>query len=139
MDQENGKVDLGTHPWSGQLHSAHTMATHAIFPRPMIPDSTGPLPPEVVDALRRGNKIEAIKRLRTATGLGLAEAKDRVEAHDLADAGQTMTAPPGGSQTWPSQLSPGEVGHNRRGLLVFIAVALVALGAWLILQLVTRV
>ena len=103
----------------------------------MIPNSTEPLPPEVVDALRRGNKIEAIKRLRTATGLGLAEAKDRIEAHDLADAGQAMvgTPAPGGSQAWQSQLAPGEVGHNRRGLLVFIAVALVALGAWLVLQL----
>jgi hypothetical protein len=106
----------------------------------MIPNSTEPLPPEVIDALRQGNKIEAIKRLRTATGLGLAEAKDRIEAHDLAGAGQTMAgaAPPSGSRTWPSQLSPGEVGHNRRGLLVFIAVALIALGAWLVMQLLTR-
>ena len=103
----------------------------------MIPNSTEPLPLEVIEALRHGNKIEAIKRLRTATGLGLAEAKDRIEAHDLAGAGQTMVgaAPPGGPRAWPSQLAPGEVGHNRRGLLVFIAVALVALGAWLILQL----
>ncbi|KQU73634.1 MULTISPECIES: ribosomal protein L7/L12 [unclassified Rhizobacter] len=40
------------------------------------PDS---LSVEVVDALRRGNKIEAIKLLRDATGLGLSEAKDAVE------------------------------------------------------------
>jgi len=40
------------------------------------PDS---LPVEVVDALRRGNKIEAIKLVRDATGLGLKEAKDAVE------------------------------------------------------------
>ena len=103
----------------------------------MIPGSTEPLPPEVVEALRQGNKIEAIKRLRTATGLGLAEAKDRIEAHDLAGAGQATlgVAAPGGSQAWHSPLAPGEVGHNRRGLLVFIAVALIALGAWLVLQL----
>jgi hypothetical protein len=107
----------------------------------MMPSSIEPLPPEVIDALRHGNKIEAIKRLRIATGLGLAEAKDRIEAHDLAGAGQMSrgAAPPSGSRNWPSQLAPGEVGSNRRGLLVFIAVALVALGAWLVLQILTRV
>jgi ribosomal protein L7/L12 len=38
------------------------------------------LPPEVIDALRRGKLVEAIKLLR-ARGIGLAEAKSRVEAH----------------------------------------------------------
>ena len=38
------------------------------------------LPAEVIDALRRGNAIEAIKLLR-AKGIGLADAKARVEAH----------------------------------------------------------
>jgi ribosomal protein L7/L12 len=40
----------------------------------------GPLPPSVVEALTRGNKIEAIKLLRRHTGLGLKEAKEAVEA-----------------------------------------------------------
>jgi RNA polymerase subunit RPABC4/transcription elongation factor Spt4 len=35
---------------------------------------------EVRELARTGQKIEAIKRLRDATGLGLAEAKDLVEA-----------------------------------------------------------
>jgi ribosomal protein L7/L12 len=39
------------------------------------------LPPEVMEALRRGNAIEAIKHLRKASGLGLKEAKETVEAH----------------------------------------------------------
>lgn len=39
-----------------------------------------PLPPEVAEALRQGNKVEAIKRLREQTGLGLKEAKDAIEA-----------------------------------------------------------
>ena len=38
------------------------------------------LPDNVVDALRRGNKIEAIKLLREQTGAGLKEAKDAVDA-----------------------------------------------------------
>ena len=36
-------------------------------------------PPPVLDALRRGKKIEAIKEYRVATGAGLREAKDYVE------------------------------------------------------------
>jgi len=36
-------------------------------------------PQTVIDALRRGKKIEAIKEYRTATGAGLQEAKDFVE------------------------------------------------------------
>ena len=50
-------------------------------------DYTGPvsstqrpiLPPKVLEALRSGNKIEAIKLVRERTGLGLKESKDLVE------------------------------------------------------------
>jgi ribosomal protein L7/L12 len=35
--------------------------------------------PEVLEALRRGDKIGAIKCYREATGVGLKEAKDFVE------------------------------------------------------------
>ena len=48
------------------------------------------LPADVIDALRRGNLVEAIKRLR-AQGIGLAEAKARVEAH-LRGAGTPTAA-----------------------------------------------
>lgn len=45
-------------------------------------------PPAVAAALRAGQKIEAIKALREATGLGLKEAKDWIEAWERgADAG----------------------------------------------------
>ena len=37
------------------------------------------LPPEVLDAIREGRKIEAIKLLRESTGLGLANAKVLVD------------------------------------------------------------
>ena len=40
-----------------------------------------PLPQDVRDALATGNTVEAIKRLRTATGLGLKEAKDLIDRH----------------------------------------------------------
>jgi hypothetical protein len=39
------------------------------------------IPPAALTALSRGNLIEAIKITRQATGLGLKEAKDVVEAH----------------------------------------------------------
>lgn len=40
------------------------------------------LPPAVVEALERGDKIEAIKRLRGITGQGLKEAKDWIDSYE---------------------------------------------------------
>ena len=37
------------------------------------------LPPEVIDAIREGRKVEAIKLLRESKGLGLANAKVLVD------------------------------------------------------------
>ena len=42
-------------------------------------DPYGDTPPAVLDALRRGRTIEAIKAYRVATGVGLKEAKDYVD------------------------------------------------------------
>ena len=44
------------------------------------------IPSEAIDALRRGNKIEAIKLTREQTGLGLKESKDAVEQVLASDA-----------------------------------------------------
>lgn len=44
------------------------------------------LPPTVAEALKGGNKIEAIKRLRGITGLGLKEAKDWIESYQRGGA-----------------------------------------------------
>ena len=67
------------------------------------------IPPEVKAAMDRGNKIEAIKLLRAATGLGLKEAKDAVEhleaSGSLAMAQQIATAP--GSERIASALEQG--------------------------------
>ena len=43
------------------------------------PNSDPVLSPQIQDALRRGNKIEAIKIYRELTGTGLAEAKDVID------------------------------------------------------------
>jgi len=44
-----------------------------------------PLPPDVIEAIGRGRTIDAIKRLRKATGMGLAEAKSAIEMHVRAN------------------------------------------------------
>jgi ribosomal protein L7/L12 len=44
--------------------------------------AAGGLSPEVVQLINSGNKIQAIKAHRERTGLGLAEAKDAVEAFE---------------------------------------------------------
>jgi ribosomal protein L7/L12 len=59
--------------------------------------ASGPLPQPVMQALRNGNKIEAIKLLREETGLGLKEAKDAVEALHPLQPGTGMGISRGGS------------------------------------------
>lgn len=46
------------------------------------PNSDPILSPQIQDALRRGNKIEAIKLYRELTGVGLAEAKQAVDSFE---------------------------------------------------------
>ncbi|MGZ5038849.1 MAG: ribosomal protein L7/L12 [Usitatibacter sp.] len=98
--------------------------------------SSGPLPPDVVDALRRGNKIEAIKLLRQATGLGLAEAKARVDIYELAGGGKTGNVGMSVRHVTArgEHLSPGEVPRSTAGLGVFVLIALVILGIFLYTQ-----
>lgn len=43
------------------------------------PGADPAMSPQVREALRRGNKIEAIKIYREMTGVGLAEAKDVID------------------------------------------------------------
>ena len=43
------------------------------------PGSDSTLSPQIQEALRRGNKIEAIKIYRELTGTGLAEAKQAID------------------------------------------------------------
>jgi ribosomal protein L7/L12 len=46
----------------------------------IIYDPHANVPPGVVEALRAGRKIEAIRQYRMATGVGLKEAKEFVES-----------------------------------------------------------
>ena len=77
-------------------------------------------PHEVVDALLKGRKVEAIKRLREARGVGLKEAKALVEAglENLEDAGSAGAA-------------DANQGPRKPGLKVFFLPALVLVSiAW---------
>ncbi len=62
--------------------------------------------------MARGEKIEAIKVLREATGMGLADAKATVETLDAAD----VPDAPEQSAPSPAQL-PAELAATVRGLL----------------------
>jgi len=98
------------------------------------------LPPEVADALAKGNLIEAIKLLRQRTNLGLAEAKDLIVAlqkQGNVKVGMTTHSRkvPGpahreGIQHRPG-LSPGEVPRRSGGAIAvaIVLAALVAIGA----------
>jgi ribosomal protein L7/L12 len=43
------------------------------------PNADPALSPQIQEALRRGNKIEAVKLYRELTGVGLAEAKQAID------------------------------------------------------------
>jgi hypothetical protein len=97
---------------------------------------TPELPAPALAALKAGNKIEAIKQLRLATGLGLKEAKDWIEAHERGVPAASFSASHAGHHV-QGGLSPGEVsrgGSAGKWLVLLIAVAAVAIGAALFLR-----
>ena len=91
---------------------------------------------EVEDAMARGNKIEAIKLLRDATGLGLAQAKDHIDAAMDGIALdwqilQRQSARASVSNSFqPGAPSPGEVPRGQGRYLWLLMLALAAVGLW---------
>lgn len=77
------------------------------------------LPPAALAAMASGNKIEAIKLVREATGLGLKEAKDAVEA--------AASGPAGADPQTTGGLAPGEVPPSRLSGLGIAALAALVL------------
>ena len=68
---------------------------------------TDPLPGKVLDALLRGNSIEAIKLLRASTGFGLKEAKDAIDQHlRRRPASAAIVAAPNPPPAAPAAASP---------------------------------
>ncbi len=90
------------------------------------------LPADVVDALKQGNKIEAIRRLRAATKVGLAEAKAAIDAAEGHTAFASGTHSPAHSVGARTTLSPGEVPRSGGNNLAYIVIAIVAaVAGWL--------
>jgi hypothetical protein len=83
-----------------------------------MPLETG-LPDNIVAALKRGNKIEAIKLLREQTGIGLKEAKDAIEASGI----EPDNAP-----------SPGEVRGGAGMVRWLVVLAVVALACYFLFR-----
>ena len=78
----------------------------------VAPSAAG-LPAEVLEALARHDPIQAIKHLRAATGLGLKEAKEVVEAHLQGRPAPSL--PPGAasfSSVPPAVLAALHQGHK---------------------------
>jgi hypothetical protein len=110
------------------------------------------LPPNVVEALQKGNKIEAIKLLRQMTKMGLAEAKSMIEMQ--AQARPAAAKPPSSQVATHSTphvpphasvppvtlngvggLSPGEVPRTPGGGISFLILAVIAvIAAWYFLK-----
>ena len=112
----NAKMMVETHDSSGHVTRSNVTLT-----------------PEVLAALKSGNKIEAIKLLRTATGIGLVEAKGAIESHEGAAA--TAQSVPAGSAAASARraqgLSPGQVPHSAGGLQAVLAIVVIAVAAGL--------
>jgi ribosomal protein L7/L12 len=87
--------------------------------------------PAVADALRKGNKIDAIRILREKTGLGLKEAKDAVDRFPTHTIDKTATheAPKSTQQLSRPGLAPGEVPRSEGGTGRWWLVALIIIGA----------
>lgn len=60
---------------------------------------------QLVEILRKGNKIEAIKLYREKTGLGLKEAKDAIEAY-MANSSAPLASPFGAGETATTPAAP---------------------------------
>lgn len=80
------------------------------------------LPPDVLEALDRGRKIEAIQRLRARTHMDLATAKDVIEAAE-----QQLRPRP---RHAPETPSPGQVNSGGSGRWIAAVLVLAALLGW---------
>ncbi len=71
--------------------------------------------PEIVRAYQRGNKIEAIKVLRQRTGIGLAEAKQIIEAHEAQYANMESVPPIQTADLTAVTRDPELIGYMQQG------------------------
>lgn len=70
---------LREHTGLGLAAAKAAVEAGSLSDTPRSVDLSGDLPADVTAAIAAGNKIEAIKLLRETSGMGLKEAKDRVD------------------------------------------------------------
>ena len=86
------------------------------------------VPDAALAALARGQKVEAVRLTREATGLGLAAAKQLVEAHPNPAAGDFGHRPSGAAVN--PMAEPGRVSGGGFKWLPVIVALLIAAAAW---------
>lgn len=87
------------------------------------PQRPAQLPPEVTEALRRGRRVEAIKLLRSSSGLDLAQAKRLIDQQQ-----RTQRQTPDKYQSQMQTMIKEDRSNTR--LLWIAAFLLAALMAW---------
>ena len=113
LEAEARRINAGKRPGGPSARAASG---------PHPPAMPGSFPPAAADALRRGNKIEAIRLVREHHGIGLKEAKDLVEQHEQ------MIVPTVASLAPRDGLSPGEVPRSSGRLTWLLVGAAIAAG-----------
>jgi hypothetical protein len=99
--------------------------------------SIGSIGPAIADALKKGNKVEAIKLLRQASGLGLTEAKQLIDRYETAklktETAARTVAPPGAISAHAYKprpgLSPGQVAPTGGSAAAAVVIAIIAAAA----------
>jgi hypothetical protein len=90
------------------------------------------LPNNVLAALASGRKLQAIKLFREATGLGLKEAKQQIDAAEAALRDGTVLAP--GQPAKHNGLAPGAVPRGgARRWLAWVLFAGLAVCLWIVI------
>jgi ribosomal protein L7/L12 len=101
---------------------------NAAGPGGMHGNGPAAVPAAALAALARGQKVEAVRLTREATGLGLAEAKQLVEAHRNPAAGDFGHLSP--SLPMDPMAEPGRVSGGGLAWLPVAVVLLLAALAW---------
>lgn len=101
------------------LRVAAAAEGNAPMPGPRSTSAPGAAPASVAEALQRGDRIEAIRRLRAETGLQLKDSKEAVDAWIAAN------------PAWMA-MAPRRVGQSNVAWLLTLLAA--ALAAWWLLS-----
>ena len=127
LREQNG---LGLAEAKQLLESADTGADAA--DSPLALNSAIPASAElrIHAAMASGNKLEAVKLLKEATGLGLAEAKERIDAAMQSEPLNLQAALNQPTQPNAASSAPGEVKSSPGILWLALILVVLAWGAW---------